>query len=129
MSHDPETMRLIDDIASFVAEHIERHGSLNHDEAVRRMIDVLCPPYPYWSCAEYRGEYDREYDRTLDVLCPPREWWVFAERSGEYNKKGEPIFRFKPEILQALWKRTGDSVIWGKNNRAWFKRKSPVRKV
>jgi hypothetical protein len=76
--------------------------AFNHNEAVRMMIDVLCPPH---------------------------QWWDFAEHDREHDRKGKSILCFKPEILQALRKRTGDSVIWGKNNRAWFKRKSHPRKA
>jgi hypothetical protein len=92
MPDDADTIELINALVDFIVSMIESRGHLNHHEAVKM---------------------------AMDALCPPRVWWSFAHRSDE---RGTPTLRFRPEILQALYDRTGDSVIWEKNNRAWHKR-------
>jgi hypothetical protein len=93
----------IDAIVEWLAAEIERRGYLNHDAAARGVIGVV------------------------DGLG--LQWWSVCDRQESYDKRGRPagcVFRLHSDVLRAFKKRTGKTVIWEKDARAWRKRKSPA---
>ena len=91
----------VDEIARWLAQLIEQDGHLQH-----QMAAVLASQRYYeHECTYYE----------------PGEWWLY--RSRKHDRRGGK--RLHPDILRALKKLTGKSVIWEKDCRGWHKRKSP----
>ena len=90
----------VDDIARWLARLIEQDGHLAHDTAAH--------------LASQRG-----YACTY-IYFERDEWRYRRDKRFSYE------YRFHPDILWALKKLTGKSVIWEKDCRGWHKRKSPV---
>jgi hypothetical protein len=91
----------VDEIARWLAQLIEQDGHLKHDMAAIRASE----------------RYGRE--------CRYDEPGKRRYRHGKLKSYWPDKYRFHPDILRALKKLTGKSVIWEKDCRGWHKRKSP----
>jgi hypothetical protein len=92
----------VDEIARWLAQLIEQDGHLAHSTA------ALLAFKKYGHECTYSEPDKRRY------------------RSGKLYYPYPHKCRFHPDILWALKKLTGKSVIWEKDCRGWHKRKSPA---
>ena len=91
----------VDEIARWLAQLIEQDGHLKHQKAVYLVYE----------------RYGRD--------CTYREPGKRCYRHGKLKASWPDKYWFHPDILWALKKLTGKSVIWEKDCRGWHKRKSP----
>ena len=91
----------VDEIARCLAQLIEQDGHLEHGDAA------------YLAFKKYGHE------------CTYIERGKRRYRHGKLKSYWPDKWRFHPDILWALKKLTGKSVIWEKDCRGWHKRKSP----